>query len=59
MKKRISISLDEETVEMIKYIADLSHKSVPQWIFDSVWEYSKDHKIKIEDNRGQKSENSI
>mgnify|MGYP000752508576 FL=1 len=39
MKKRISISLDEETVEMIKYIADLSHKSVSQWIFDSVWEY--------------------
>ena len=59
MKKRISISLDEETVEMIKYIADLSHKSVSQWIFDSVWEYYKEKKKKIEDNRGQKSENSI
>ncbi len=59
MKKRINISLDEETVEMLKYIADLSHKSVSQWISDSVWEYSKEHKIKIEDKRGQKNENSI
>lgn len=30
MKKRINISLNEETVEMIKIIADISHKSVSQ-----------------------------
>ena len=54
MKKRINISLDEETVEMIKIIADISHKSVSQWISDSVWDYSKENNINIEDYRGKK-----
>lgn len=59
MKKRINISLDEETVEMIKIIADISHKSVSQWISDSVWDYSKENNINIEDYRGKNNENSI
>ncbi len=59
MKKRINISLDEETAEMIKVIADISHKSVSQWISDSVWEYSRKHEINMEDYRGKKNESSI
>lgn len=59
MKKRINISLDEETAEMIKIIADISHKSVSQWISDSVWECSKENNINIEDYRGNDNENSI
>lgn len=59
MKKRINISLDEETVEMIKIIADISHKNVSQWISDSVWDYSKENNINIEDYKGKNNENSI
>ncbi len=59
MKRRINISLDEETVEMIKMIADISHKSVSQWISDSVWDYSKENKINMEEYRGKNNESSI
>jgi predicted transcriptional regulator len=37
MKKRINISLDEETVEKLKELAEASHKNVSQWISDAVW----------------------
>lgn len=56
--KSINILLDEETVEVLKYITILCYESVSQWISDSVCEYFKDHKLKIEDNRGN-NENSI
>lgn len=59
MKKRINISLDEETVEMLKYLADLSHKNVSQWISDSVWNYAKEHEISHKVVGGHKDENSI
>lgn len=41
MKKRINISLDEDTIKQLKKIAELSHKSVSQWISDAVWDYIK------------------
>ncbi len=37
MKKRINISLDEDTADAIKVVADRSHKNVSQWITDKVW----------------------
>ena len=42
MKKRINISLDEDTADAIKVVADRSHKNVSQWITDKVWaEYTQ------------------
>lgn len=58
MKKRINISLDEETVEMVKKIAEFSHKSVSQWISDSVWDFAKEHEISIQE-REKDDENSL
>lgn len=37
MKKRINISLDEDTVNAIKELAKQSHRNVSQWITDKVW----------------------
>lgn len=37
MKKRVNISLDEDTVVEIKKLARLSHMNVSQWITQAVW----------------------
>lgn len=37
MKKRVNISLDEDTVVEIKKLAKLSHMNVSQWITQAVW----------------------
>lgn len=44
MKKRVNISLDEETAERIKKLARDSHKNVSQWITDVVWSVTKEEK---------------
>lgn len=41
MKGRINVSLDEETIAMLKKIAAESHTTVTQWITDRVWEAAK------------------
>lgn len=41
MKKRVNISLDEDTVEEIKKLAKSSHMNVSQWITQAVWNDSK------------------
>lgn len=48
MKKRVNISLDEETVEKIKELSEKSHKNVSQWITDAVWEKAKKNNGKEE-----------
>ena len=45
MKKRINISLDEETIERLKELAETSHKNVSQWITDAVWSDDKKERI--------------
>lgn len=47
MKKRLNISLDEETAEKLKELAKNSHKNMSQWITDKVWEEAK----KVKDKR--------
>lgn len=42
MKKKVSISLDEETIEKLKELAEASHRNVSQWITEKVWESAKD-----------------
>lgn len=48
MKKRVNISLDEDTIERLKVLATESHMNVSQWISQVVWntdtekEYSKE-----------------
>ena len=37
MKKRINISLEEDTAIVIKELAEKSHRTVSQWITDKVW----------------------
>jgi predicted transcriptional regulator len=46
MKKRLNISLDEETAEKLKELAKDSHKNMSQWITDKVWEETKKVKDK-------------
>lgn len=41
MKKKVTISLDEEIVEKLKELADNSHRNVSQWITDKVLESEK------------------
>jgi len=55
MKKRINISLDEETAEKLKELAEESHKNVSQWISDAVWKEENSKKIdNIDDKDGNK-----
>lgn len=42
MKKKVSISLDEETIEKLKELAEASHRNVSQWITEKVWESAKE-----------------
>ncbi len=37
MKKRVNISLDEDTADAIKELAEQSNRNVSQWITDKVW----------------------
>ena len=46
MKKRVNVSLDEETVEQLKILAEKSHKNVSQWITDAVWTAVEEQKDK-------------
>lgn len=44
MKRRINISLDEDTANAIKELAERSSRNVSQWITDKVWDdYSTVH----------------
>lgn len=47
MKRRLNISLDEETAAKLKELADSSHKNMSQWITDKIWETAE----KVKDNR--------
>ncbi len=38
MKVRINISIDEETNEKLRELAEKKHTNVSQWITDRVWE---------------------
>ncbi len=46
MKKRLNISLDEETANKLKELADNSHKNMSQWITDKIWETAEEIKNK-------------
>jgi len=48
MKKRINISLDEETVLKLKELAERSHRNVSQWVTDKVWESAEKEKVNSE-----------
>jgi len=37
MKKRVNISLDDDTVIKLKEMAEASHMNVSQWISQQVW----------------------
>ena len=41
MKSRINVSLDEQTIAMLKKLAAESHTTASQWITDRVWEAEK------------------
>ena len=46
MKKKVNVSLDEDTAEKLKELAEASHKNVSQWITDKVWESAENEEIK-------------
>jgi len=41
-KKRINISIDEETYVKLKQISDQLHTTASQFITDRIWEYDRD-----------------
>lgn len=46
MKRKVNISLDEDTAEKLKKLAETSHKNVSQWITDKVWEAAENEEIR-------------
>ena len=42
MKKKVSISLDEDIIVKLKELAEDSHRNVSQWITDKVLESQKE-----------------
>lgn len=42
MKKKVTMSLDEETIEKLKELAESSHRNVSQWVTEKVWETAKE-----------------
>lgn len=41
MKKRYNFTLDDETAEKLKELAEKSHTNMSQWITAKVWESAK------------------
>jgi len=54
MKKRVNISLDEETADKLKELAENAHKPVSQWISDKVWEAAENISEKQAKKKGDK-----
>lgn len=53
MRRRMNISLDPETAEQLKKLAEQSHMNMSQWITQAVWESSnkdKQRKRKVKQN---------
>lgn len=53
MRRRMNISLDPETAEQLKNLAEQSHMNMSQWITQAVWESSnkdKQRKRKVKQN---------
>lgn len=42
MKKKVTISLDEDIIKRLKQLAEDSHRNVSQWITDKVIEADKE-----------------
>lgn len=42
MKKKVTISLDEDIITRLKQLAEDSHRNVSQWITDKVIEADKE-----------------
>lgn len=53
MKKRVNISLDEETIMKIKELSEEVHKNVSQWITDAVWKEAEKSNNDKNKNEGQ------
>ena len=58
MKRRMNISIDSETAEHLKSLADSAHKSMSQWITDAVWEaeYKSTKQKRIMESNGQNND---
>ena len=46
MKVKVNLSLEQDTAETLKELAQFSHKTVSQWVTDKIWE-EKDSRIFI------------
>ncbi len=48
MKVKVNLSLDQDTAETLKALAQDSHKTVSQWVTDKVWgEKNKSKETKV------------
>lgn len=46
MKVKVNLSLEQDTAETLKELAQFSHKTVSQWVTDKIWE-EKDSRMFI------------
>lgn len=42
MKKKVTISLDEDIITRLKQLAEESHRNMSQWVTEKVWEEAKE-----------------
>ena len=52
MKTKVNLSLEPDTADALKLLAQKSHRTVSQWVTDKVWE---DKNIKIESKKIEKA----
>lgn len=45
-KKKLTITMDDETIQTLKNLVEKKHTSISQWITDKVWEASATEQAK-------------
>lgn len=56
MRRRINISLEPETAERLKELAESSHMNVSQWITQAVWKDDDKNEKRTVKKNGQDSD---
>ena len=52
MKTKVNLSLEPDTADALKLLAQKSHRTVSQWVTDKVWE---DENLKRENKKIEKA----
>ena len=53
MKVKVNLSLEQDTAETLKELAQFSHKTVSQWVTDKIWEEKKKEEKEADKKKGK------